>query len=210
MSRYAYIIVVLLFATSTNAQNEKISIGLYSALDLNFYKFFDDKFRDDEGKLRPKTGFSLGGNIEFSVSEKSTINIGYHSAKQKYFPERRFSFGMLSEVEIEVAEIPINIKVNLPTNKLKGKYYTYFMAGLIFQIEKTKEWRVVDVSKEFFTPKPRNYLIPSLSYGINYRFSERISARGQVSYHPGKCQCEFLSRAIGRINIGFLIMATLK
>ncbi len=203
-SAFIYFCFLTILATQLSAQNSSLSFGLKAEVDFNFYKFSNGKFRDDERTNKASLGFTYGGLVDVAISKRFGVLAGFQYAKKIYRPERLFSFGILEEVQFKAWEVPVYLKYNF---KQWEKGYHYFLLGMNYQIEKNLVYQYRDVSGEPFVPDERDYLVPALGYGLNYKLSKRFSARGEISYRLGRCHCEYLNPAIDKIGIAAILVA---
>lgn len=109
-----------------SVQGQKFTYGLFTALDFNVYNDFREGSRDADGREKLGIGITIGGSFDYQLSDIVFLNTNPSFAQKKYFPNRKFDFGVLRSVKQNNVSVPLNVKVELNP-------YTYVFGGVTVQ-----------------------------------------------------------------------------
>lgn len=210
MKRIFTSLISLLFVTSIFGQN-KFGIGITGGPDLNFYKYSDYKFRDNERSNKISFGFSAGIILNYKLNDKFDLYSNVVYANKNYSPDRTFHFGVLRIVKFKTLDIPLNLKYNF--KELDGRLNRlYLLGGLSYQIEIDKKSNYDffdDFENSNYSLGEMNYIIPNIGVGIEKNWKENKLIRMQLNYRLFKCHCEYLNPWIDKISLEIAVIKTL-
>lgn len=205
------LIIIIFLTTSEISGQNRISIGIGGGPDLNFYKYSNFKYKDNERSDRISLGFSTGIIMNYKLSKKKDLYSNVVFSMKNYAPDRLFNFGVIRTVNMKTIDIPLNIKYTL--KELNGWMKNiYLLGGLTYQIEVYKnakyDWfNGYDESYNFI--KKNNYLFPNIGIGTEKELNKKTFLRIQLNSRFLKCHCEYLNPTIDKIGIEILLMKNL-
>jgi len=193
-------LLLLLFCVQFSYSQAKFTYGLFTAIDFNIYKNFNENSSDASGSSKLAIGLSVGGSFDYKLNDFLYLNSNPTFAQKKYIPNRAFNFGILRTVKQNNIAVPLNLKVDLTT-------YFYVFGGVTVQ-------HVAQVSTDYdFNPgfdlssdylEPSTHAFPNMGAGIKFK-ADGAMVKLQLNYRFLRSSQEFLNPGIDKIALGLII-----
>ena len=180
---------------------QKFTYGLFTALDFNVSKDFQENSNDLGAKGKLGIGLTFGGSFDYQINDIIYINSNPSFSQKEYFPNRSFRFGILRSVKQNNVAVPINLKVDLNP-------YIYAFGGVtiqhVAQISTIYDFNPgFDVSSDFLEPST-THGFPNIGAGVKVKV-DGATVKFQLNYRFLRASQEFLNPAVDKIALGLII-----